>query len=460
MHDDVIWNALQAELRRRVPASTFDIWLSPLRWGGRHDDRVVLLAPAESRSWIEDRMAGVLTTAARAVTGSEAVRVELHAADDEPSGAATAPAAVSTASAPQPLDRLPLDHGRLHPKYTFEQFVIGDANRFAHAAALAVAEMPGQAYNPLFIVGPPGVGKTHLLHSIAHYIQAYGGGLTVRYTTVERFTNEFIAALQSRDVESFKQRYRSNDVLLVDDVQFLESKVKTEEELFHTFNALQEAGSQLVLASDRPPRDMEALEERMLQRFESGLLVDIGTPDLATRLTVLRKRVVHDGIELAEDAVLDLIAERVTDSIRSLEGALTRIVAYASLTGSPIDLQLAERVLTQLYGPARRAGAAFKPTVERIQTAVAERFGITREELLSSSRSSRVAWPRQVAMYLARQHTDESLPAIGKRFGGRDHSTVLHACRRASERIASDPEAFAAVRDITAALRGEETEAL
>jgi chromosomal replication initiator protein len=341
---------------------------------------------------------------------------------------------------------------RLNPKFTFEQFVIGDANRFAHAAALAVAELPGQAYNPLFIVGPPGVGKTHLLHSVGNYVRAYGGGLTVRYTTVERFTNEFLEALKARDVDAFKHRYRRNDVLLIDDVQFLESKVKTEEEFFHTFNALHETGSQLVLTSDRPPRDMAALQDRLRQRFESGLLVDIQSPDPRTRLTVLRKRAHHDGVALADDGVLELIADRVTDNVRGLEAALIRVVAYASLTDAVIDRALADEVLTQLYGRAARNAAAGPPTVELIQEVVADVFGLTREELVSPSRTARVAWPRQVAMYLSREHTHETLPAIGRSFGGRDHSTVLHACKRAASRIGTDPDAYDAVATITARL--------
>jgi chromosomal replication initiator protein len=469
-----IWTRLQAELRRRVPDATYDIWLEPLRWGGIDGERVVLLAPAEVRAWVQQRFAGVLEAAARDALGPEStLRIELRAADDA-RGTATAAGAGEPAGRPRPgqfqrgiagrpggardpRDALFSDEvSRLNPKYTFEQFVIGDANRFAHAAALAVAELPGQAYNPLFIVGPPGVGKTHLLHSIGNYVRAYGGGLTVRYTTVERFTNEFLAALQARDVDAFKHRYRHNDVLLIDDVQFLESKVKTEEEFFHTFNALHETGSQLVLTSDRPPRDMAALEDRLRQRFESGLLVDIQSPDPATRLTVLRKRAHHDGIELAGEGVLELIAERVTENIRGLEAALIRVVAYASLTDAPIDRDLAGDVLTQLYGRATKAAAAGPPTVERIQEVVAEVFGLTRDELVSPSRTARVAWPRQVAMYLSREHTHETLPAIGARFGGRDHSTVLHACKRAANRIGTDPDAYDAVATITARLADPE----
>jgi chromosomal replication initiator protein len=463
-----IWTRLQAELRRRVPDATYDIWLEPLRWGGIDGDVVTLLAPAEVCTWVQQRFSGALDAIARDAFGDIPVRIQVHT--DGGSGRpahGTSEAArgrgggpTSQTDLPDPRAALFADEAsRLNPKFTFEQFVIGDANRFAHAAALAVAEIPGQAYNPLFIVGPPGVGKTHLLHSIGNYVRAYGGGLAVRYTTVERFTNEFLTALRTRGIDAFKHRYRRNDVLLIDDVQFLESKVKTEEELFHTFNALHEIGSQLVLTSDRPPRDMAALGERLRQRFESGLLVDIQSPDPATRLTVLRKRAQHDGVVLAADGVLELIADRVTDNVRGLEAALIRVVAYASLTDAPIDRALADQVLTQLYGRAARNAAAGPPTVERIQQITAETFGLTRDELLSPSRAARVTWPRQVAMYLAREHTHQTLPAIGASFGGRDHSTVLHACKRAADRIGKDPEAYDAVAAITARLTDPDRDA-
>ncbi|HEX8831817.1 MAG TPA: chromosomal replication initiator protein DnaA [Longimicrobium sp.] len=365
--------------------------------------------------------------------------------------------------------RKKVEEDQLSPKLTFDQFVIGDSNRFAHAAALAVAELPGQAYNPLFIYGPPGVGKTHLLHSIGNYVQAYGagatvrcttaeaftnaflgalhgGGLRVRSTTAERFTNEFVAALQARNVEEFKARFRATDVLLIDDVQFLQRKVKTEEEFFHTFNALHETGSQLVLTCDRLPADMAALEARLLERFQAGLVAEIKPPDLATRLTILRKRVQHDGIELADEGALHAIAHRITANARALEGALIRVVAYHSLTGRPIDVELADEVLAGLYPNARPQPRPL--TVERVQELTCDAFSISREELLSSARSGRVAWPRQIAMYLARQHTGETLPAIGRQFGGRNHTTVMYACRKAAERIAEDPAAQAVVCDL------------
>jgi chromosomal replication initiator protein len=334
----------------------------------------------------------------------------------------------------------------LNPKLTFEQFVIGDANRLAHAAALAVAEMPGQAYNPLFIYGPPGVGKTHLLHSIGNYVRTYGAGMSVRCATAEQFTNEFVAALQSGRIDAFKGVYRRNDVLLIDDVQFLQAKAKTEEEFFHTFNALYDTGSQLVLTCDRLPRDMDALEERLRERFEAGLVADIHPPDFTTRLAILRKRAQHDAVKPAEPGVLETIAERITTNIRALEGALIRVVAYGSLTGRPLTCELAREVLDNICPAAARRR---RPSITQIQEAVCDAFGLSRGDLLSSSRSARLTWPRHVAMYLAREHTDETLPVIGEQFGGRHHSTVLHALRQTAERMSSDPEAFEIVRSLT-----------
>jgi chromosomal replication initiator protein len=257
-------------------------------------------------------------------------------------------------------------------------------------------------------------------------------------------------------MDRFKGRYRHSDVLLIDDVQFLASKAKTEEEFFHTFNALHEMGSQLVLTSDRMPRDLNALEDRLRERFEAGLVTAIAPPDVPTRLTVLRKRAQHDGVALADDGVLPLLADRVPENIRALEGALIRVVAFASLTGRPLTRDLAARVLDELYPPSMQAGAS-RLTIEAIQDATAEAFGLTRDDLLSASRTARLAWPRQVAMYLAREHTAETLPAIGARFGGRNHTTVLHACRRTTERLATDPEALDIVRRLTESLTARGT---
>jgi chromosomal replication initiator protein len=443
---DHIWNAVQDELRQTVPADIYDIWLAPLRIVAVEGDVLVLEAPRELRAWVAERFARVLQVSAAAVLGPE-VTVDVRAIATPGAGAPRTQRTRGVESRPAEPDPA---HG-LNPKFTFEQFVMGDANRFAHAAALTVAELPGQAYNPLFIYGPPGVGKTHLLHSIGNYVLAYGGGLTVRYTTVETFTNEFLTALQRNDMDRFKGRYRHADVLLIDDVQFLASKAKTEEEFFHTFNALHETGSQLVLTSDRLPRDLAALEDRLRERFEAGLVTAIESPDLPTRLAVLRKRAQHDGVHLADDGVLDLLAERAPHNIRALEGALIRVVAFASLTSRPVTTELAAQVLRDLYpGAATRGpGTSQALTVETIQELTAEAFGLTRDELLSPSRAARLAWPRQVAMYLAREHTAETMPAIGRSFGGRNHTTVLHAYRRTAARLASDPEAFDFVRRLT-----------
>ena len=444
---DHIWNAVQHELRQAVPADMYDIWLAPLRVLDLEGDRLLLEAPRELRAWVADRFARVLQTSAAAILGPQ-ITVDVRAASTSTRPKRTAAEARVRHTAP---DR----EAGLNPKFTFDQFVIGDSNRFAHAAALAVAELPGQAYNPLFVYGPPGVGKTHLLHSIGNYVLAYGGGLSVRYTTVETFTNQFLAALQHGDMDRFKGRYRHSDVLLIDDVQFLASKAKTEEEFFHTFNALHDMGSQLVLTSDRLPRDLSALEDRLRERFEAGLVTAIAPPDLSTRLTVLRKRAQHDRVDLADDGVLPLLAERVPHNVRALEGALIRVVAFASLTGRAVTTPLAAEVLADLYPLAPPRPGAGPPTVESIQDLTAAAFGVTREELVSPSRTARVAWPRQVAMYLAREHTNETLPTIGERFGGRNHTTVLHAHKRTAERLAVDPEASDIVRRLTERLAGD-----
>jgi chromosomal replication initiator protein len=428
------WALIRTELRTAVPDSTFEIWLAPLHPRAVLGDTLVLAAPDEIRSWVADRFTSVLQSCAATVLGPQAT-VDI-VAPDAPL-APTLPPPTAAAGEHDPA---------FNPKLTFEQFVIGASNRFAHAAALAVAEMPSQTYNPLFLYGPPGLGKTHLLHAIGTYVLAHGGGLRVRSTSAERFTNEFVAALQSHDLESFKARFRDTDVLLIDDVQFLQKKAKTEEEFFHTFNALYETGSQLVLTCDRLPADMAALEARLLERFQAGLVAEISPPDFATRVAILRKRVQHDDIDLADDAALHAIAGRIESNARALEGALIRVVAYHSLTGKPIDAALADEVLSGLYPHAQQPRVP--PTVQLVQDLTCEAFDVTREELLSPARTARIAWARQVAMYLSRQHTGATLPAIGDQFGGRNHTTVMHACRRAVERIATDADAQAVVRQL------------
>jgi chromosomal replication initiator protein len=438
-----LWKPIQAELRRAVPESTWHQWLEPLTARQAADGTLVVEAPDPIRTWVNDRFGRLLQACAAAVIGPDA-RVEVVGPSPAAPPATAHAARRHAAGAPGPVESF-------NPRHTFEQFVIGDANRLAHAAALAVAELPGLAYNPLYICGPPGLGKTHLLHSIANYVTAYGGGTTVRYTTAEAFTNHFIGALHGKDVDSFKAAYRGVDVLLVDDVQFLQAKARTEEEFFHTFNALHEAGAQIVLTSDRLPRDLGELEDRLRERFEAGLVTDVGAPDHATRLTILRKRVQQDKIPGVDPEALDLIADRVPENVRTLEGALIRVVAFGSLTGRPVTADLAREVLDGLY-PERRVHVR-KAGVREIQEQTAAAFGVTVEALLSTSRATSVSWPRQVAMYLARELTDQTLPAIGRAFGNRNHTTVMHACKRTAERIADDPEAYAAVQRLTDALR-------
>jgi len=420
-HPDAMsaWRTIRAELQRLVSDSAYEIWLAPIEVESWDGEVLLLATPPATQRWAVGRFGPLVERCAKQVLGAS-VRVVFGGADatrvDEPRGEAVS------------------DGSGLNPRYSFDQFIIGEGNRLAHAAALAVAELPGQAYNPLFLYAPPGLGKTHLLHAIGNYVLAFGGTTTVRYTTAEAFTNHFIAALGSRSLDAFKQAYRGTDVLLIDDVQFLASKVRTEEEFFHTFNALYESGRQLVLTCDRLPRALVSVEQRLRERFEAGLVADINPPDHATRVAILRKRSALDGVPLADLSVLDLIADRVTDNIRALEGALIRVVAFHSLTRRPIDHALTTEVLDSMY-PGRNAGP---PSIAEVQAIVAGHFQLSVAQLTSENRARGVSWPRQVAIHLARDLTGASLPTIGKAFGGRNHTTVLHACKRVSERLKHD----------------------
>jgi chromosomal replication initiator protein len=437
---DQIWTRVQGELAAAVDEPTYRIWLEPLSLRELAGGRATIGASPRSCSWIHERFGRLLQTCFAAVL-SEDITVAVVEEHDQP---LAAPASADDRPPGAPLG---------NPRYSFDQFVIGDANRLAHAAALTVAELPGQAYNPLFICGPPGVGKTHLMHSIAGLLTEHNPGLILRCATGESFTNDFRLALGGGQMDGFKDRFRRADVLLIDDVQFLERKAKTEEEFFHTFNALHEAGAQIVLTSDRPPRDLQALEDRLRERFEAGLVADIQPPDYNTRLTILRKRAMQDGIELEDERVLETLARRVVVNVRTLEGALIRTVAYSSLTGRPLSNELAEEVLAGLYPQAERRPCS----VAEIQELACRHFGLTSEELLSSSRTARIAWPRQVAMYLARELTEESLPVIGRNFGGRDHTTVLHAWRRTAAKLAADSSSRQAVDNLRLSLEGQDS---
>ncbi|HEY1595022.1 MAG TPA: chromosomal replication initiator protein DnaA [Thermoleophilaceae bacterium] len=417
-----LWDDVRRELREDVTDFTFHIWLEPLELVHRADLDLFVRAPGHIRTWVKERHRAHLDRAVKCVLGPKA---SIEVVDDRW----------------QPTDSLQMaqnsvepERSTLNPKYTFGQFVIGDGNRLAHAAALAVAEMPAHAYNPLFIYGPPGLGKTHLLQAIGNYVQVYGNGLRVQYATVEDFTTDFVRSLRSNDTAAFRDRFRGADVLLLDDVQFLADKLKTKEEFFHTFNALYETGRQLVLTSDRAPADHDEFEDRLRERFASGLVADIQPPELDVRLAILRKRAGLDSITDVSEDTLAEIAGRVTASIRSLEGALIRVVAYASLRGEDPTPELARHVLASLY-PATTPPRC---SLEAIQRAAAAEFGISHEQLLAHDRRPALTFARQVAMYLARELTEESLPAIGARFGGRNHSTVLHAHRKIETDLARD----------------------
>ncbi len=415
---------MREELRADVADFTFHIWLEPLQLAAVRDTVVFVCAPDHIRTWVRDRYASQLQAAVRRGYRPDAT-VEVVAGDWEPG-----PSAVAASGLPD---------GRPGPrpliaKYTFEQFVIGRGNRFAHAAALAVAEQPGHAYNPLFIHGRPGLGKTHLLHAVGNYIARHEPSMRVRYATVEEFTNEFVRALKARDMASFKNSFREVDILLLDDVQFLAEKARTEEELFHTFNALRDSGKQLIMTSDRPPDELESLEQRLGERFGSGLVVSIEPPDIHVRRAILEKRARLDEVA-ADPDLLDEIAGRVSTSVRALEAALIQVVAYASLRGEPPTPELARRLLKRI-APAPNDPCSVPTIVE----AAAEAFEVNPEQLVARDRRPTVARARKVAMYLARELTGQSLPEIGRGFGGRDHSTVLSAVRSIDTEVHRDPE--------------------
>jgi chromosomal replication initiator protein len=429
-----MWSEVQAELALAVGEPTYRIWLAALNARELRSGRLVVEAPQHARRWIAERFGSILQQTLATVAGPGTI-VQLIAAGDGDDGTAGDRRGARWAHAAAPALT---SAARGNPKLTFEQFVIGNCNRFAHAAALAVAEMPAHAYNPLFICGPPGVGKTHLLGAIAALLDAHHPTLAVRVSTGEAFTNEFLDALTCGRTDVFKARFRHVDVLLLDDIHFIERKAKTEEEFFHTFNTLTDSGRQVVITSDRPPDDLQSLEDRLRERFKAGLVAEMGAPDLGTRVAILRKRVQHDHIELDDETTLQVIAERIDTNVRALEGALIRTVAFGSLTGRHLTPQLATEVLDSLYLTSAAGSSSKRGSLADIQRATCEYFGLSGEELLSNSRARRVAWPRQLAMYLAREFTRESLPAIGRQFGGRDHTTVLHAWRRTSLRLVID----------------------
>ncbi|MBN1528134.1 MAG: chromosomal replication initiator protein DnaA [Thermoleophilaceae bacterium] len=430
---ETLWKDIRDELRQEVPDFKFHIWLEPLEPAGMAGGTLYLRAPEHIRTSVAERYLPLLRRVAERCAGSP-LTLEVVGEGWEPP------------TQRDPAEPPPGREPGLNPKYSFEQFVIGEGNRMAHAAALAAAEMPAQAYNPLFLHGPPGLGKTHLLHAIGRYVHRYGGGMRVRYATIEEFTSEFVGAVRERRTDGFKDSFRSADVVLIDDVQFLAGRERTREEFFHTFNALLDSGRQLVLTSDRPPEELRDLEDRLAERFRSGLVVELEPPGSDVREAILAKRALLDGVDVAPE-VLSEIAKTVTSSVRALEGALIRVVAYASLRGQDPTPALVRHVLRRLGARTHTERCEIADIVD----AAAREFGVERAAVLARDRRPGVSNARQVAMYLARELTDHSLPEIGRGFGGRNHTTVMHAINRIGEALRTD----AALRDAVDNLRGQ-----
>lgn len=421
-----IWQQLLQGLERTVNRQSYDYWLKPLRPLAYHNKTLLIEVPNHfSRDWLHERYAPLLKHSFENLAGHEvAIRFLLAREVPEVEKYLTKP----------PLDKLSTDLSALNPKYTFDSFVIGNSNRFAHAASFAVADTPVKAYNPLFLYGGVGLGKTHLMHAIGHHILENHNRYRIAYVTSERFTNELINAIKDDQTPQFRSKYRSIDILLIDDIQFLAGKERTQEEFFHTFNSLYEDAKQVVISSDRPPKEIPTLEERLRSRFEWGLIADIQPPDLETRIAILRKKLQSEDNSLVPDETILYIADRIQSNIRELEGAFIRVSAYASLTRSQVSPENAAEILKDILPPHKPR----QITCPLIQQVVAGYFKLRPEDLKAKKRTRAVAYPRQIAMYLTRELTDLSLPKIGDEFGGRDHTTVLHGCEKINQELQED----------------------
>ena len=426
-----VWRAVLGELQVSLSPANFETWLKDTTLAEIDESRFRIAAPnGFARDWLDNRYRTLVSqTLARVVGGS--VQVEFVVAD--------APGPVPSQADEDGLPPPPASAGgntvNLNTRYAFANFIVGSANRLAHAAALSVAERPGHAYNPLFLYGGVGLGKTHLMHAIGNAVAAKFPRKRILYATSEKFTNDFINSIREQKMEDFRNRYRRIDVLLIDDIQFIADRERTQEEFFHTFNAIHEAGKQIVLSSDRPPKAITTLEERLRSRFEWGLIADLTPPDLETRIAILRSKA-EDQLNLIPAEVIEFIARKVVSNVRELEGALNRVIAYASMSGMPINNELASAVLSNvMYNPKKRS-----ITPQRIVRAVADYYGVNLDQLRSSKRDRAIVVPRQIAMYLIREETDISLLRIGAELGGRDHSTVLHACDKIARELAENDE--------------------
>jgi len=445
-----VWRAALGELQVSLSPANFETWLRDTHLVEVDDQLFRIAVPnGFAKDWLDTRYRSLISqTLARVVGYSVQVEFVVTSGGETPAQAATVAA--------QPVRLEPTRVGApegpaggatyLNARYTFSNFIVGSANRLAHAASLSVAERPGHAYNPLFLYGGVGLGKTHLMHAIGNAVVAKFPRKRVAYATSEKFTNEFITSIQQGKIDDFRARYRRIDLLLIDDIQFIADKERTQEEFFHTFNAIHEDGKQIVLSSDRPPKAILTLEERLRSRFEWGLIADLTAPDLETRIAILRAKAEEQGMPITSD-VVEFIARKVVSNIRELEGALNRIVAYASMGAQPISIELAQAVLSNvLYNPKKR-----QVTPERIAKAVSDYYGVGMEQLQGQKREKSIVVPRQIAMYLMREETDVSLLRIGAELGGRDHSTVLHACDKINREMQVNDEMrreVAAVREL------------
>jgi len=417
------WDDILSKIEAKVNRHTFATWFRPTSFVTFDKTSLVVRVPnSQFKDWLTKNYSSIIQEAVRE-SGHEGANVLF---ESEPEAAGPDPALAP--------DREPLATASLNPKYTFDSFVVGSSNQFAHAAARAVAEIPSKSYNPLFIYGGVGLGKTHLMHAIGHYIQARNRQLQLTYISSDRFINEMINAIRFDRLPAFRQKYRNADVLLVDDIQFIAGKDRTQEEFFHIFNALHDAQKQIVISSDCPPRQIPTLEERLLSRFEWGLIADIQAPDIETKVAILRKKSEAERVEIPENVAL-FIGSKVRTNIRELEGSLIRLIAYSSLTGRDIDLSLAQEVLRDLLRTEEKT-----ITIEMIQKFIADHYNVKLAELKAKNNSKAIAVPRQIAMYLTKTLTGASLPEIGKGFGGKHHSTVIHSLRKIEGLRQRDPE--------------------
>ena len=430
-----MWASAQETLRSMLSADTFNLWFAPLRASAVDNHSVTLeVANDFCEVWLKDNYLGLLQDVLTHVAG-QPMQVKFKVASGNAPAASIAHGAPAKGKAPEPATERTSAHAELNfnPNYTFDSFVVGNNNSFAHAAALAVAQAPGKSYNPLFLYGGVGLGKTHLLHAIGQHVINHKRGARVAYLSSEKFTNEYIDGIQNNQLVRFRKKYRQTEVLLIDDIQFLAGKERIQEEFFHTFNALHEAHRQIVLTCDRPASEIQNLEARLMSRFEWGLVTDLQPPDVEMRLAILNKKAKVMGVVLPEE-IMNFLANRIRTNIRRLEGALIRVASYASLTGKALTLEMVEGLLREVLHEEGR----FSINIEAIQKKVAEHYDIRLADMTSKRRPENIAFPRQVAMFLSRQMTEGSLNTIGEAFGGRDHGTVLHACRVVKDRMEVD----------------------